>query len=236
MRNQTIVVDINKEICRILRYKQYDNNNLLQIIVEKDNERVSLNGYTGYAFFKLPSGLVIKKDCNIQGSEVTINIDNNVLSESGKIALDLTLSDGNRTFTLFRINLVIEESIDKDDAIIIEAGWDIVSEIAKINEKIENLDGVDEGALDELNSKIEDINSQLEHKANLSEITENFVLKGKVKGIRDDGVTLSVLTNSKSPNPETPVCVALKIRLTLQRIQIEIVYLFMLIIEVLMQH
>ena len=163
MRNQILVVDINKETCKVLKYKQYDNNNLLQIIVEKDDERVSLNGYTGYAFFKLPSGLVIKKDCSVQGSEVTINIDNNVLSESGKIALDLTLSDGNRTFTLFRINLVIEESIDKDDAIIVEAGWDIVSEIAKINEKIESLDGVDKGDLDELNSKINDVASQLAH-------------------------------------------------------------------------
>ena len=139
MRNQILVVDINKETSKVLKYKQYDNNNLLQIIVEKDDERVSLNGYTGYAFFKLPSGLVIKQDCSIQGSEVIINIDNTVLSESGKIALDLTLSDGNKTFTLFRINLIIEEAIDKDDAIIVEAGWDIVSEIAKINKEIENL-------------------------------------------------------------------------------------------------
>ena len=158
MRNQTLVVDINKETCKVLKYKQYDNNNLLQIIVEKDDERVSLNGYTGYAFFKLPSGLVIKKDCSIQGSEVTINIDNNVLSESGKIALDLTLSDGNKTFTLFRINLVIEESIDKDDAIIVEAG-DIVSEIAKINKEIENLKNmlesmqVNTSSFDENNNK-----------------------------------------------------------------------------------
>ena len=159
MRNQILVVDINKETCKVLKYKQYDNNNLLQIIVEKDDERVSLNGYTGYAFFKLPSGLVIKKDCSIQGSEVIINIDNNVLSESGKIALDLTLSDGNRTFTLFRINLVIEESIDKDDAIIVEAGWDIVSEIAKINKEIENLKNmlasmqVNTSSFDENNNK-----------------------------------------------------------------------------------
>ena len=42
----------------------------------------------------------------------------------------------------FRINLVIEESIDKDDAIIVEAGWDIVSEIAKINKEIENLKNI----------------------------------------------------------------------------------------------
>lgn len=111
MRNHTLVVDINKETRKVLKYKQYDNNNLLRIIVEKDDERVNLNGYTGYAFFKLPSGLVIKKDCSTQGSEVIINLDNNILSESGKIALDLTLSDGNKRFTLFRINLVIEEVI-----------------------------------------------------------------------------------------------------------------------------
>lgn len=111
MRNHTLVVDINKETCEVLKYKQYDNNNLLQIIVEKDDERVSLNGYTGRAFFELPSGLVIKKDCSIQGSKVIINLDNNILSESGKIGLDLTLSDGNKRFTLFRINLVVEEVI-----------------------------------------------------------------------------------------------------------------------------
>ena len=133
MRNQTILVDINKEICKILKYKQYDNNNILQIIVEENYKKINLNEYVGFAFFKLPSGLIIKKECEIEDNVITIIIDNNVLSEEGKVLLDLTLSDGEDTFTLFRINLVVEETIDRDEAIIIEAGWDIVAEIAKFN-------------------------------------------------------------------------------------------------------
>ena len=131
MRNQTIVVDINKEICKILKYKQYDNNNLLQIIVEENYKKVNLEGYFGFALFQLPSGIIIKKDCEIQENVISTTIDNNILSEDGTVALDLTLSDGEKTFTLFRIVLTIEKTIDRDEAIIIEAGWDIVAEIAK---------------------------------------------------------------------------------------------------------
>ena len=133
MRNQTILVDINKETCKILKYKQYDNNNILQIIVEENYKKINLNEYVGFAFFELPSGLIIKKECEIEDNVITIIIDNNILSEKGKVLLDLTLSDGEDTFTLFRINLVIEETIDRDEAIIIEAGWDIVAEIAKFD-------------------------------------------------------------------------------------------------------
>ena len=133
MRNQTILVDINKETCKILKYKQYDNNNILQIIVEENYKKINLNEYIGFAFFELPSGFIIKKECEIEDNVITIIIDNNVLSEEGKVLLDLTLSDGEDTFTLFRINLVIEETIDRDEAIIIEAGWDIVAEITKFN-------------------------------------------------------------------------------------------------------
>ena len=133
MRNQTILVDINKETCKILKYKQYDNNNILQIIVEENYKKINLNEYVGFAFFELPSGLIIKKECEIEDNVITIIIDNNVLSEEGKVLLDLTLSDGEDTITLFRINLVIEETIDRDEAIIIEAGWDIVAEIAKFD-------------------------------------------------------------------------------------------------------
>ena len=133
MRNQTILVDINKETCKILKYKQYDNNNILQIIVEENYKKINLNEYVGFAFFELPSGLIIKKRCEIEDNVITIIIDNNVLSEEGKVLLDLTLSDGEDIFTLFRINLVIEETIDRDEAIIIEAGWDIVAEIAKFD-------------------------------------------------------------------------------------------------------
>ena len=133
MRNQTILVDINKETCKILKYKQYDNNNILQIIVEENYKKINLNEYVGFAFFELPSGLIIKKECEIEDNVITIIIDNNVLSEEGKVLLDLTLSDGEDTFTLFRINLVIEGTIDRDEAIIIEAGWDIVAEIAKFD-------------------------------------------------------------------------------------------------------
>ena len=119
MRNQTIVVDINKEICKILKYKQYDNNNLLQIIVEENYKKINLESYVGFALFQLPSGLIIKKNCEIQENVISIIIDNNVLNEDGTVALDLTLSDGEKIFTLFRIILTIEKTIDRDEAIII---------------------------------------------------------------------------------------------------------------------
>lgn len=140
MRDQTVIIDINKEVYEVLRFKQYDNNNVLRILVRENYKKINLNNYIGFAFFQLPSGLIIKKECEVQNDVIKIIIDNNILSEEGKVLLDLTLSDGEKTFTLFRINLVVEETINREDSIRIDAGWDIVAEIARLETIITNLE------------------------------------------------------------------------------------------------
>jgi hypothetical protein len=131
MRNQTIIVDINKEICKILKYKQYDNNNLLQIIVEENCKKVDLKGYAGFAFFQLPSGIIIQKKCSIQENIITVVIDSAILNEEGIIILDLTLSNSEETFTLFKITLSVEKSINRDEIVIIDPNWDVLAELSK---------------------------------------------------------------------------------------------------------
>ena len=132
MRSQVIIVDINKEICRIAKYKQYDNNNLLRVMVEEDNKKVDLTDCTGLAFFELPSGIILEKNCTINENMIDINIDNNILSENGKIICEITLNKGDVFFTLFRISLMVERSIDREEAIVSEAGMELIAELLEI--------------------------------------------------------------------------------------------------------
>ena len=132
MRSQVIIVDINKEICRIAKYKQYDNNNLLRVMVEEDNKKVDLTDCTGLVFFELPSGKILEKSCTINKNTIDINIDNNILSENGKIICEITLNKGDVFFTLFRISLMVERSIDREEAIESEVGMELIAELLEI--------------------------------------------------------------------------------------------------------
>ena len=132
MRSQVIIVDINKEICRVAKYKQYDNNNLLRIMVEEDYKKVDLTDCIGCAFFELPSGKILEKNCTINENMIDINIDNNILSENGKIICEITLNKGNVFSTLFRISLMVERSIDRDKAIESEVGMELLAELLEI--------------------------------------------------------------------------------------------------------
>lgn len=144
MRTQAITVDINKQTCKIAKYKQYDNNNLLRIIVVKDYyKEVDLTDYSGFVFFKLPSGLILEKNCTINKNVIDINIDNSILVENGKAICEVTLCDKEKVTTLFKINIVIEESIDREEAISTNTSMDIITEFAKMNEKIEKIENLD---------------------------------------------------------------------------------------------
>ena len=84
LRERIITIDLDEGNYRILRYKQYDNNQILKIIIQENKEEVDLAFYTARLFFKLPSGSILEKDTTIENNTIIVSIDSVILSENGR--------------------------------------------------------------------------------------------------------------------------------------------------------
>ena len=135
MRDRIIVLDINKDIYKALKYKQYDNNNSLRIIVKDNDEDVDITKYNIDSYFKLPRGETLKKDCVIiSNNMIEVMLTKDILSQNGMVSLEITLSNYEQVVTFFRIYLDVEGSINKDTSIILpeQEQMDVAFEINTI--------------------------------------------------------------------------------------------------------
>ena len=149
MRDRIIVLDINKDIHKALKYKQYDNNNSLRIIVKDNDEDVDITKYNIDSYFKLPRGETLKKDCTIiSNNMLEVMLTKDILSQSGMVSLEITLSDDEQVVTFFRIYLDVEGSINKDTTIILPEQMDVASEINTIKESYATKEYVDDAISD----------------------------------------------------------------------------------------
>ena len=137
MRTRTIDVEINSNSLRILRYKQYDHNNILEIFVTKDKEFLDLSSYAIRAFFILPNNTVIQKNAVFKDKKIIITIDSILLERHGRIPVEITMSNGNEITTIFRMYLEVEESIDRNSAIEGNPQWDIIKDgLSVLDDKV----------------------------------------------------------------------------------------------------
>ena len=149
MRDRIIVLDINKDIYKALKYKQYDNNNSLRIIVKDNDEDVDITKYNIDSYFKLPRGEALKKDCTIiSNNMLEVMLTKDILSQSGMVSLEITLSDDEQVVTFFRIYLDVEGSINKDTTIILPEQMDVATEINTIKELYATKEYVDDAISD----------------------------------------------------------------------------------------
>ena len=129
MRERLITIDINKVNFKILKYKQFDNNNILKVEITEKEKLIDLSGYSAYFFFKLPSGEILQKNTTIEDNKIKVFLDSGVFSESGRVKVEITLSNAEQIVTTFTMYFEIEETIDRNEAIQSKPEWDIISDI-----------------------------------------------------------------------------------------------------------
>ena len=129
MRERLITIDINKVNFKILKYKQFDNNNILKVEIIEKGKLIDLSGYSAYFFFKLPSGEILQKNTTIEDNKIKVFLDSGVFSESGRVKVEITLSNAEQIVTTFTMYFEIEETIDRNEAIQSKPEWDIISDI-----------------------------------------------------------------------------------------------------------
>ena len=180
MRNRKYIVDLNSKTYQVAKYKQYDNNIDYSIELIEDGISVDLSNCIVKAFFETPNKLILQKDCLINKNIITTTLDNNILGKVGKVSVEFTIYKNNSIITTFTLNLEVEKSINKNDAIQKEPVWDIIANLLEIDETVRiKLEEVDNKIIEtteitntntsKIDNKILDIQNQLD-----SRISEKF--------------------------------------------------------------
>lgn len=116
LRNKTIEIDINVKKFINVTYKQYDANNVLQIILTNNGKILNYNKYNITLFFELPSGKRFKTRGNVV-AENTIKaiLTSELLNEYGKVKLEIELIDEEKICTTFTVYINVEKSIVRNN-------------------------------------------------------------------------------------------------------------------------
>ena len=101
MRNRITIVDIATRKFKALSYKQYDVNNLLQMIIVDNGKIIDISSYTSIIYFKMPSGKIYREFGDIKNNTIDIILPSDVLYESGKVTLEAELRETDKVVTTF---------------------------------------------------------------------------------------------------------------------------------------
>ena len=138
MRTRIVEIDIDSSSLRILKYKQYDHNNLLKVIVKENKQFVDLSNYTIRAFFEFPNGNTLQRNATLVDGEINILLESIVLQYCGKTSLEIVLSNGKEIVSTFTIYLDVEKSIDRNTPIEGDPMWDIIKDgLANVDGKVD---------------------------------------------------------------------------------------------------
>ena len=198
MRERTITVDINKNYHKSLNYKQYDNNNVLNIVIKEDDNLVDITDYTARAFYQLPSKTIIQRNTTKNGKNtIKLKIDNVVLAESGRIFLEVVINNVDTVVTTFTLFIDVEKSIDRNEAIEGYPEWDIIADGLSHLDDVENRMSIAE-------NEIVDIESEVSTVKNRVSTVEGEVadIKNEVTDARNGETSLKTRLNRDIQNTE----------------------------------
>ena len=151
MRNRIAIVDIATCKFKALSYKQYDANNLLQMVILENGKIIDISSYNVIIYFKMPSGKMYREFGDIKNNTIDIILSSDVLYESGKVILEVELRETDKIVTTFSIYLNVEKSIDGNDTTDIEETK--VEDIRHFHYNKDALDIITQEMIDEWNNK-----------------------------------------------------------------------------------
>ena len=193
MRTRTIELDIDSQSFKVLKYKQFDHNNLLKVIIKREAEIIDLTSYAIRVFFQTQNGKVLQKNATLINGEINIVLESILLQHHGKILFEIVLSNGKEITTTFTMYLDVEKSIDKNAPIIGNPEWDIIKDGLSVLD-----DKVNREELDNYYSKIE-----VDEKFKNVSVGENINLDGYAKK-EELPTKISDLINDKGYLEEIP--------------------------------
>ncbi len=190
MRTRTIEIDLssNSKSFKTLKYKQFDHNNLLEVIVKDNRKLVDLTSHTISVFFLLPDGQVIQRNVSFKDGKIPVLLENIVLRLSGEVLVEINLLKDEQIVTSFTIYLDVEKSIDRNSAVEGDPVWDILKDASTTIENVKVV--IDEIKIDTdvINEDIQDAKTDISNiKSDLSPLkTDISVAKTDISNIKSD--------------------------------------------------
>ena len=114
MRDRIAIIDINTKKFKAISYKQYDVNNILQIVITENGKIIGISNYSAKVCFQLPSGIVYEIPCIIENNTIKVILTKAILNEYGKVIVEVELTSYEQMVTTFSIYLNVEKSINKE--------------------------------------------------------------------------------------------------------------------------
>lgn len=138
MRKYSIASDlVQVKAIQPVVYKQFDNGDNLVVEFQQDGDKIAITTETVLAFFQLPEGTIIQKNCSIVDGNAIATLDNNILSLAGTVNVEFTIYDGENETTTRSILITVEQSINRNEAIQTIPKWDIVEQIIELKPNLE---------------------------------------------------------------------------------------------------
>ena len=115
MRDRVVIVDILTKKFKSVFYKQYDDNNKLNIVVYEGKTLADISNYVASVCFELPSGKVYEVDGTIENNTIKVILSSSILKEYGQVNVECELSNLDEVVTTFTFYLNVEKSIKRVD-------------------------------------------------------------------------------------------------------------------------
>ena len=107
MNKRIEMVDIEKSISQVFKYKFYKEEGLLPISILEDGEIVNLSGYEANVFFKFSNNNVISFYCPIVNNVVEVPLEKEYFITKEKIPFEIVFTNGEQRVTTFKMYLDI---------------------------------------------------------------------------------------------------------------------------------
>ena len=189
MRNRITIVDIATRKFKALSYKQYDVNNLLQMIILENGKIIDISSYNVIIYFKMPSGKMYREFGDIKNNTIDIILSSDVLYESGKVTLEVELRETDKIVTTFSIYLNVEKSIDGNDTTDIEETK--VEDIRHFHYNKDVLDTITQEMIDKWNSNDSGKNNLSDFNNDVGFVNEQYVID-KIAEAQLDGSNIEL--------------------------------------------
>lgn len=155
MRDKVYTINLNTKMFEKPCYKQYDNDIPFKFRIVEKGVDVALTGYTVIAFFDNKHN-VIQKNCTVRDRIIETKLDNNILAYEGEVRVEITLTKENQIVTTFTITIEVEKSINRNEAVELDPGWDIIKDFqTTLDNAIKKAESDIETTITEANKKIE---------------------------------------------------------------------------------
>ena len=174
MRNRIAIIDIATRKFKALSYKQYDANNLLQMVILENGKIVDISSYNVIIYFKMPSGKMYRELGDIKNNTIDIILSSSVLYESGKVTLEVELRETDKIVTTFSIYLNVEKSIDGNDTTDIEETK--LEDIRHFHYNKDVLDIITQEMIDKWNNNNNNKNNLSDFNNDVGFVNEKYVI------------------------------------------------------------